>query len=498
MEKGDVARPPFGSERMFGLVFPNSYRLGMASLGFHLVRQLVNASPGWLCERFFMDVDPPVSVESMHAPHEFRLLAFSVSFEPDYLNVLTFLQRAGLALKAEDRRSGLPLVLVGGIAVDINAHAIRPFADVVLHGEAETVLPAVLEVCGECAAPRAAVLERLAVLPGVEITPGAWRACGLPRPAEPPASARAHCPEPWRHACHSRIVTPDTEFGEMCLVELARGCAYRCTFCYVGHNIAPYRTMPAGRVMDWIGGMAAVTRRFGLVASAVGSHPEIDEICASCDELGVEVSFSSLRAEDVTPAMLRTLARSGTRTVTIAPEAGSAGLRRLLGKTPLTPEQMKDVIRQAVQAGVPNVKLYFMMGLPGETEEDIRAMAALVDELRREFVAVSRPQGHIGSLSVDVQTYIPKPNTPLQSMPRPGGAAVARHAELCAGLIGPMNNVRLSLPDECGSRVQTLLSMGGPESADLLLEALAHGGRWKKALRALDRRGHASAFGNPI
>lgn len=483
---------------MFGLVFPNTYRLGMASLGFHLVRQLVNSSPGWLCERFFMDVDPPVSIESMHSPHEFRMLAFSVSFEPDYLNVLTFLQRAGLALSAGERPASSPLIVVGGIAVDINAHPVRPFADVLLHGEAEAVLPAVLEVCSDAATPRAAILQRLSALPGVEVTPAALQACGLPLPSPPPAYTRVHCPAPWEYPCHSQIVTPDTEFGDMCLVELARGCAYHCTFCYVGHNISPYRTMPAERVMEWIRGMSTVTRRFGLVASAVGSHPDIDTICQACDELGVEVSFSSLRAEDITPSMLRTLARSGTRTITIAPEAGSPQLRKLLGKASLTPERMKEVIALAVRTGVQNIKLYFMIGLPGETEADIHDMAALVEELRQEFVLVSRPQGHIGSLSVDVQTYIPKANTPLLSMVPASRETVASHASLCAKLISHMNNVRLSLPDECESRVQTLLSTGGTETASLLLEALAHDGKWKKALRAFDRQGHASSFGKPI
>jgi radical SAM superfamily enzyme YgiQ (UPF0313 family) len=269
----------------------------------------------------------------------------------------------------------------------------------------------------------------------------------------------------------------------MCLVEIARGCPYRCTFCYTGHNLGPYRSVPAALVKEWIAERLGLTRRFGLVSSAVGFHPHIDEICTYCDEMDVQVSCSSLRAEDVTPTMIRSLARSGAQVLTVAPEAGSARLRRFLGKARLPDERIYEVIEMAVAAGIPNLKMYFLIGLPTETDDDVHAIAALVRHAREVLVKVSRPRGRIGTLAVNVGVFVPKPGTPLGCFAPVPASVTADHCALLTRQLQKVSNLRYQSPSLILAQVQAILSNGDLRAANLLLAAHQHGGDWKRALR---------------
>ncbi len=483
-------RKPFGVGRAAGIVFPNTYHVGMSNLGFQYLHRTINALPTWTAERFFADFDPPVSLESQRPVGDFELLFLTVAFELDYLNVVDWLDRARLPVLAADRGPEYPLIICGGVCVDVNHHPAYQFVDILVNAEMEVVLGDLLSLYEEFASDRRLFFERARSLPGVEITAGACQRYGLDPP--PLADGRAPLPERvvanefWHSPLCTHILTPNTEFAEMCLVELARGCPYRCTFCFVGHNLNPYRTVPLEHLKAWIAERAPLAQRFGLVASAVASHPQIDELCEFCDELGVAVSYSSLRAEDVTLAMLRTLARSGTRSLTVAPEAGSFRLRRLLGKARLPDERLFWVIENALRLGIPNLKLYFMVGLPTETEEDVLAIPDLIGRLQREFVAGSRGRGRIGTLTLNVGIFVPIPKTPLAKFPPLAPSTTRRHLKLLERHLRRLDNVHFTMPSLTQAQVQRLLVQGDLRVGDFLLAAHRSGGNWRRTLREFD------------
>lgn len=485
-EKGGCVKP-FGEHHAFGMIYPNSYSLGMSNLGHQLVWRVINDDPQWLCERFYCDFQPLMSMENQRAPREFDVLAFSVAFELDYLNVLDFLTRSGMPVQAGERGSEHPLVIGAGVCIDVNRLPIYEFVDLFINGEGEEIIQTFLRLFAEHGHDRKVLFSYLAEQPGFEVTAGARMRYGL----ELPEIQDFNLPRPARVTVHelnqfmncSHFVTPNTEFSNMCLVEVARGCPYRCTFCYVGHNLNPYRVTPLDRVKNWIDMRREWTNRFGFVASAVASHPNIDDLCLYCDELGVEVSYSSVRAEDITPVMIHTLARSGTQTLTIAPEAGSFRLRRLLGKARLPDERIFWVVEEAVKAGIPNLKMYFMIGLPTEDESDVLAIPELVNKIQKVFVDVSRPRGRIGNLGLNVGIFVPKHNTPLEKFDPMPMRQARRHSALLQKQLHKLNNVRFQAPSTSLAQVQAVLSKGDLRTAEFLKLAYAAQGNWKVALR---------------
>jgi len=473
-ERG-ATHKPFGVGHAAGVVFPNTYHVGMSNLGFQYLVRHINARQQWVAERFFADAGPVVSLESQRSPAEFELLFFTVAFELDYPNVVGFLERARLPLQACNRGPEYPLIVCGGVCVDVNHHPVYEFVDVLVNAEAEVVLHDLLATWEEYGGDRRRFLEHVRTLPGVAVTAGACRRYGL----EPPAIKehrvalpdRVVAQEFWSTPLCTHIVTPNTEFADMCLMELARGCPYRCTFCFVGHNLNPYRTVPLERLREWMQERAGHVKRFGLVASAVASHPHIDELCEFADGLGVAVSYSSLRAEDVTPTMLRTLARSGARTLTVAPEAGSLRLRRLLGKARLTDERLFEVIETALKLGIPNMKLYFMTGLPTETEDDVRAIPALIARLRQEFLAGSRRRGRIGALSLNLGIFVPIPRTPLARFDALPPATIRRHLKIAQRELQRLDNVHFTMPSLRVAELQRQLVAGDLRVSELVRRA---------------------------
>ncbi|MCX7625872.1 MAG: B12-binding domain-containing radical SAM protein [Candidatus Sumerlaeaceae bacterium] len=485
-------RKPFGSGHTAGVVFPNSYHVGMSNLGFLYLHRLINARRDWMADRFFVDFDPPLSLENIRAPGDYQLLFFSIAFELDYLNILDFLARARFPLRASERGSEYPLIVCGGVCVDVNRHPIYEFADVIVNAEAEAILDEFLSLFEEYGGDRRRFLDAIRSMEGVEVTAGACQRYHLELPAitdyRVPLTERVISHDFWRYPCFAHIVTPNTEFGDMCLVELARGCPYRCTFCFVGHNLNPYRTVPLDELKRWITEQQSRTCKFGFVASAVASHPQIDELCEFCDQLGVKVSYSSLRAEDVTVPMIRTLARSGIQTLTLAPEAGTYRLRRLLGKARLPDERLFWVIEQALAFGIPNLKLYFMVGLPTETEEDVLGIVDLVSRLQREFVASSRTRGRIGALSLNIGIFVPIPKTPLAKFLPLAPDQIRLHVRLLERQLRKLHNVRFSLPSLTLAQVQQLLVQGDLRVSEFLMFAQRYGGNWRQALREWENR----------
>ena len=494
IERGELPSPPAGAPSV-ALVYPNAYSVGMSSLGCQATLALMRRE-GLGAERFFAFA-PLQSVDAGRSIHRFSVVAFSVSFELDWLHVLQFLQAAKIPLRADQRQAHHPLILAGGLCVSLNRAPAWPFIDVFVHGEAEAVVPPLAAVLRRHGLGRAELLAHLGAIPGVEITAGCARAYGLIQtgasglregdesmalPSPPEAAILADLDE---EPCVTRIFTPETEFADMALIGLARGCPRRCSFCWIGHNAPPYRVASRQSVV-WMAEWAMrFTDRIGLVASAVGAHPEIDAICADLGARGAKISFSSLRAEEVTPAMLQALAASGQKSITLAPEAGSQRLRRLLGK-PLSDERILEIVEWALAHGILSIKLYFMTGLPTETEDEADEIVRFTQRARSCMTAGGKKSGAIGSLTVNLGLFTPKPNVPLLRLPEAAqldfGAISKRLKRLVRALRRiPNTRVMASSPELNGA--QGILSVGGLEAADFLLEALAMGGDWRQAFR---------------
>jgi radical SAM superfamily enzyme YgiQ (UPF0313 family) len=501
-ETGDLAT---GEGRLrVAVVSPNSYSVGMASLGFHLVRQWIRETGSARVERAFAGVGPAAgrSLETGTPLGDFHVLAFSVAFELDYLNVLDLLERAGIPLFASRRGRGFPLVVAGGTAISINRHAIYPFCDLLVHGEGEDLVAPLVQVCHEHAGDRPRLLDAARRIPGVEVTAGAWRAAGetfdgvpadlderveradLAGDYELPAPRPALARDLAARDAASRIVTPRSELGRRVLVEIARGCPHHCTFCWLGHNCREFLPRSAASVIAMCDEpcAAAGCESVGLISAAVASHPEIDAICEGMLARGRQISFASLRAEEIRPSILEALVRSGQRSLTLAPEAGDERLRRLLGKQ-MTDDAFAETVDRTQRAGLADLKLYFMTGLPTETEPEALRIVSFVDRIRRVMLSHGRARGRLGALSVNLGVYVPKPNTPLARMATPDFAGVRRRVKRVMEGLAALPNVRAALASVDLAAAQRLLSMGGFETAVFLLKAHRSGGQWRSLVR---------------
>lgn len=506
-----------GSVRI-GLVYPNTYRVGMASLGFQITHQVLARAEGVMVERFFMDTLSEGSIESGARLDRCHLIAISSGFELDDPNVLEIIRIAGLPRFAADRVSGA-LLCMGGVRVAINRLPLYPFIDVFFHGDAERVLPAALERlvdCARAAAGRDAVIDAWHGMPGIEVTAGARMAAGRepdaegaglvelcrigeaapasswPRPAQPEALLAE--PRSPASPASSHILTPQCEFSDMALLDLARGCPHGCTFCWIGRHSSPFRPRSGRDLYEHIERLSHWTDRFGLVSSAVGAHPEVDPIVRFIVKRGFKLSYSSLRMEQTTPVMLDALVASGQKTATIAPEAGSIRLRRLLGK-PLCEEALLEGARRFTAAGIENLKLYFMLGIPTETTEEAMEIARLIECIRQAMLEAARARGRMGGIIVNLGIFVPKPGLPLNQLDPVPWQTVKRRLGRLIRALERIPNTRINASSVEQARAQRVLSMGGGEGAHYLALVVDSGGNWRRAnrdwpmLRAFEQEG---------
>ena len=347
-------RKAHGGRIRVALAFPNTYYVGMSSLGFQTVYRLFNDLDDVVCERVFLPAKqelqaqleagaPLLTLESQTPIGDFDVIAFSVSFEWDYTNVVTLLRLAGVAPRADARRPGDPLVVIGGAVTFVNPEPLALFADVIAAGEGEILIPA-LAAAIRAADDRDDLLRRLALERGfyipsfydVRYAGDGTIAAFEPRPGTgaPPVVKKAAVKSVDRlDPPATSIFTPDTEFGSRFLIEVVRGCANLCRFCWAGYNYLPVRSFPADRILELAAGAKQYSSKAGLVSIALCDHPEIERILTGLLDMGYSISPASLRLDDLTEPIVRLLRKSGERSITIAPETGSDRLRRVINKT---------------------------------------------------------------------------------------------------------------------------------------------------------------------
>ena len=277
------------------------------------------------------------------------------------------------------------------------------------------------------------------------------------------------------------IFTPDTEFGSRFLVEVVRGCANLCRFCWAGYNYLPVRAFPADRILQRAREARVHARQAGLVSIALCDHPEIDRILTGLAEMGYSISPASLRLDDLTETIVRQLRASGEKTLTIAPETGSDRLRRVINKT-VTNDEILDRAELIFASGIENLKLYYMIGLPTETDEDLVAIRDLTLQLREIMMKHAVGKGQVGRIIGSVNPLVPKPSTAYQWLPMEDPVIVEQKVQRLRELTSGIDNVYFNIKSERHSFYQALLSLGDRRVAPAIEAAEANGGDWRRAV----------------
>ena len=495
-------RKPHGGKLRVALAFPNTYFVGMSNLGFQTVYRLFNELEDVVCERVCLPPKqelqaqlasgtPLRTIESETPVRDFDVLAFSVSFEWDYTNVVSMLRLAGIPVRAESRTRHDPLIVIGGAVTFVNPEPLAPFADVIAAGEGEMLVPSLMTAFHE-ATDRSDLLHRLVQERGFYVPSFydvRYAADGridafVPRPGTgAPATVKKAAVKSTDHLDppSTRIFTPDTEFGSRFLIEVVRGCANLCRFCWAGYNYLPVRAFPADRILDLARQARPYASRAGLVSIALCDHPEIERILSGLIDMGYSISPASLRLDDLTESIVQVLTASGERTITIAPETGSDRLRRVINKT-VTNAEILEKTDLIFAKGIDNLKLYYMIGLPTEDDADIEAIRDLTGQMRDIMLGHARPKGRLGRIVASVNPLIPKPGTAYQWLPMEEPSMVERKIKRLRSLMSDIDNVYFNIKSERHSYYQALLSLGDRRVAAVIEAAERNGQNWRAAV----------------
>ncbi|MFH1147030.1 MAG: radical SAM protein [Pseudomonadota bacterium] len=475
------------------LIYPNYYHVGMSSLGYQAVYSLFNRDPRIVCERVFLPEEgPPLSIESKRSLKDFNIIAFSVSFENDYLNILKILNAAGIPLMAAERREEWPLAVGGGVATFLNPEPLAEFIDCFLLGEAEELLPPFLDIIhsGLLSGERKAdMLARLASEMDGAYVPrfyeAAYDAAGrlrtfAPKDGFPEKVKRRSVPVSVPPERHTAVLTPQTEFADKFLIEIGSGCSRGCRFCAAGFIYRPPRAWPEETILGAVDEKAE-SSEIGLVGVEIADPARMEHLCRELFARGKKISFSSLRADCLTPEILSVLKAAGLKTVTIAPDAGSERMRKVINKG-LTEETILQAAERLTEWDILNLKLYFMIGLPTEKAEDVEAIIDLTKKIKDRVLRISRGKKRIGTMTLSINCFVPKPWTPFQWVGMEDLQSLETKRKTLNDGLRREGNVRVTFDVPKWAYLQAIFARGDRRTADFLRAALRTG-NWNKAYK---------------
>lgn len=506
-EEGGRHTKVWGTKIAVCLVYPNTYRTGMANLGFQTVYTLLNGDPDCLCERAFLPdpgdetrfapgSHPLCSLESRRPLSAFDIVAFSISFENDYPNILTILALAGLPLAAAARGAGEPLVIGGGVAVTLNPEPLADFFDLFLLGEGEETAAAFLGVYKTVReAPRPDLLAAFQRQAPGAYCPALYRiaygsdhrirareplSAGLPAVIRVPRLAVLDAAP-----AVSSLTTDLAEFGDMAVVEVSRGCGRGCRFCAAGYLYRPPRFRSGAALVPAFRKGLEEGRKIGLLGTAVADHPELPSLCRTILAAGGRLSISSLRTDRLTDELVALLAAAGVATVALAPEAGSQRLRDVIRKG-ITEEDIFAAADTLMRHGIANVRLYFMVGLPTETDEDIDAIMHLVRRLRHRERKATGGRRAFRLMTLSINQFIPKAATPFQWHPLAETTIVKKRIRKIVTGLRREQGVKVTHDLPKWNYIQALLSLGDRRVGDILLAVHRRRGNWAQAVKEVN------------
>ena len=429
-EDSRVTVNPHAGQKV-AIVYPNTYFVGMSNLGLHIIYEEINLRNDSVCERIFLpekkELDaydktktPLMSVETQRPMHQFDVVAFDVTFEMDYFHIPLMLRHGRVPIMGKDRTEFDPIVIAGGPCATFNPEPFADFIDAFIIGEGEGIVSRVLDIIRDGkmeGLDRHAILRQLANVSGVYVPSlyvpiysedGGFKGYDIAEGV--PKTIKRHF-EMLTSGGETVVATNYTEFGAMYIIEVARGCGRHCRFCMAGYCFRVPRVRPLDILKEGVDRAEKLGKKVGLMGAAISDYPEVDELVTYIRSKDMRYSCASLRADSLTQAVVDGLADSGQKTITIAPETGSERLRRVINKG-ISEEHLKNAATLSAKSGIQHMRLYIMIGLPTETDEDIEAIVGLAERTQAHMAEV----GCKGRLTLSINPFIPKPFTPFQWM----------------------------------------------------------------------------------
>ncbi len=463
------------AEQKVAIVYPNTYFVGMSNLGLHIIYEEINLRNDSVCERIFLPEKkeleaydktktPLMSVETQRPMHQFDVVAFDVTFEMDYFHIPLMLRHGRVPIMGKDRTAFDPIVIAGGPCATFNPEPFADFIDAFIIGEGEGIVSRVLDIIRDGkmeGLDRYAILRQLANISGVYVPSlyvpiynddGEFKGYHIADGA--PKTIKRHF-EMLTSGGETVVATNYTEFGAMYIIEVARGCGRHCRFCMAGYCFRVPRVRPLEILKEGVDRAEKLGKKVGLMGAAISDYPEVDELVNYIRSKDMRYSCASLRADSLTQAVVDGLADSGQKTITIAPETGSERLRRVINKG-ISEEHLQNAATLSAKSGIQHMRLYIMIGLPTETDEDIEAIVGLAERTQAHMAEV----GCKGRLTLSINPFIPKPFTPFQWMAMDNQKTVEKKLQYIKKALQKNRRIEVLVESPKEAYIQGILARG--------------------------------------